>query len=132
MKQRLGIAQAIIHKPKIVLLDEPVSALDPIGRRDVLTLMDQLKKEMTILFSTHILHDAEEVSDELLLLHEGEIVESGAINDLRQKYKTAMIELQFAKDGTDYVEELTALSTVTNCSITRNTIHVTVTNIEEA
>src|SRR5690625_6994561 len=75
MKQRLGIAQAIIHEPKLLMLDEPVSALDPIGRREVLTLMEELKQDMTILFSTHILSDADEISDELLLLHEGKIVE---------------------------------------------------------
>src|SRR5699024_9255629 len=61
MKQRLGIAQAMIHQPKLLILDEPVSSLDPIGRRDVLTLMEELKKEMTILFSTHVLSDADEV-----------------------------------------------------------------------
>src|SRR5690606_21871186 len=83
MKQRLGIAQAIIHQPKLVILDEPVSALDPIGRREVLTLMEELKKEMTILFSTHILNDADEISDELLLLHDGKIVEAGSMELLR-------------------------------------------------
>src|SRR5690625_2093534 len=77
MKQRLGIAQAIIHKPKLLLLDEPVSSLDPIGRREVLTLMEELKEQMTILFSTHILSDADEISDELILLNEGELIEAG-------------------------------------------------------
>src|SRR5699024_2191951 len=79
MKQRLGIAQAIIHQPKLLMMDEPVSSLDPIGRREVLTLMEELKEDMTILFSTHILTDADEVSDELLLLHEGRMVESGSM-----------------------------------------------------
>src|SRR5699024_3219502 len=74
MKQRLGIAQALIHQPKLLILDEPVSALDPVGRREVLTLILNLKKKMTILFSTHILSDADEVCDDLLLLHQGELV----------------------------------------------------------
>src|SRR5699024_4898527 len=65
MKQRLGIAQALIHQPKLLILDEPVSALDPVGRREVLTLIENLKKKMTILFSTHILSDADEVCDDL-------------------------------------------------------------------
>src|SRR5690625_7946049 len=77
MKQRLGIAQAIIHKPKLLMLDEPVSSLDPLGRREVLTLMEELKEQMTILFSTHILSDADEISDELILLNEGELIEAG-------------------------------------------------------
>ena len=98
MKQRLGIAQAIIHKPKLLILDEPVSSLDPIGRREVLTLMEELKKEMSILFSTHILTDADEVSDALLLLHQGNIVESGSMAMLRQKYQTSTIALEFVSD----------------------------------
>ena len=58
MKQRLGLAQALIHRPKLLILDEPVSALDPIGRREVMGLLRDLKQETTILFSTHVLHDA--------------------------------------------------------------------------
>src|SRR5699024_9690079 len=69
MKQRLGIAQAIIHHPKLLILDEPVSALDPAGRREILNLMEILKDEMSILFSTHILADADEVCDEVILLN---------------------------------------------------------------
>ena len=59
MKQRLGLAQAIVHKPKILLLDEPVSALDPVGRREIMNLLKSLQQNMTILYSTHILNDAE-------------------------------------------------------------------------
>lgn len=66
MKQRLGISQAIVHKPKLLLLDEPVSALDPVGRREVLDLLKGLQQETTILYSTHILNDAEEMTDQLL------------------------------------------------------------------
>ena len=61
MKQRLGLAQAILHEPELLILDEPVSALDPTGRREVLELIREMKKKMTVLFSTHILHDAEQV-----------------------------------------------------------------------
>ena len=97
MKQRLGIAQAIIHRPQLVMLDEPVSALDPFGRREVLELLEGLKKETTILFSTHILNDAEEVCDEILFLHNGEIVESGTMEDLRERHQQAKIDLIFRK-----------------------------------
>src|SRR5699024_7903540 len=106
MLQRLGIAQAIIHKPRILMLDEPVSSLDPIGRREVLHLMEQLKEEMTIIFSTHILSDADEISDELLLLHEGKLVKSGSLDMLRKKYQTAMIELQFEENAQLYLDRL--------------------------
>ncbi|MBO0958333.1 ABC transporter ATP-binding protein [Neobacillus sp. MM2021_6] len=95
MKQRLGIAQALIHRPQLIMLDEPVSALDPIGRREVLDLLEGLKKETTILFSTHILSDAEEVCDEILFLHNGEIVESGSMIDLRERHQQAKIDLYF-------------------------------------
>lgn len=132
MKQRLGIAQAIIHQPKILFLDEPVSALDPIGRREVLNLMEELKKEMTILFSTHILSDADEISDELILLHGGKIVESGSMDLLRKKYQTAKIELEFENGVDDYEQKLTSIHAVTDTSIERSVIHVTVSNIEEA
>lgn len=132
MKQRLGIAQAIIHKPKLLMLDEPVSSLDPIGRREVLTLMEELKEHMTILFSTHILSDADEVSDELLLLNKGEIIESGTLKALRQKYQTTTIELQFKTDLEGYQEKINTLSSVEKSAIRRDTLLVTVTDSLQA
>lgn len=132
MKQRLGIAQAIIHKPKLLMLDEPVSSLDPIGRREVLTLMQELKKEMTILFSTHILGDADEVSDELLLLNKGEIVESGSMVDLRKKYQTEKIELEFQNESVAYQSKVDELPSIVNSYVERNILHVTATDIEKA
>lgn len=132
MKQRLGIAQAMIHSPKLLLLDEPVSALDPIGRREILLLMEELKQEMTILFSTHILNDADEISDELLLLHKGKMVESGSMDTLRKKYETAIIEVQFERNTAFFAEELRKLPTVHDLSIVRHTIHLSVINISDA
>ncbi|WP_252312336.1 ABC transporter ATP-binding protein [Sinobaca sp. H24] len=73
MKQRLGIAQAIIHRPRLLLLDEPMSALDPQGRKDIVLLLAELKKTTTILYSTHILHDAEQIADDILMMNKGEI-----------------------------------------------------------
>lgn len=132
MKQRLGIAQAIIHQPKLLMMDEPVSSLDPIGRREILTLMEELKKDMTILFSTHILTDADEISDELLLLHEGRIVEFGSMDELRKKYQTATIELGFETDIEYYQEIINEFSSVLTSSTEQNTLHVSVSNIELA
>ncbi len=102
MKQRLGIAQALIHRPQLIMLDEPVSALDPIGRREVLDLLEGLKKETTILFSTHILNDAEEVCDEILFLHNGRIVESGTMDELRERHQQAKIDLVFRGQANQY------------------------------
>lgn len=95
MKQRLGIAQALIHKPQILILDEPVSALDPFGRREIIDLIKLMKTETTILFSTHILNDAEEVCDQVLLLNNGELIEDGNIVDVRAKHSSQMIRLTF-------------------------------------
>src|SRR5690625_636552 len=132
MKQRLGIAQAIIHEPKLLMLDEPVSALDPIGRREVLTLMEELKKDMTILFSTHILSDADEISDELLLLHEGKIVEAGSIETLRKKYQTTTLELTVEYGLTDFQHMINELDSVSDSSIDRSVMHISVFDIQTA
>ncbi|MBM7601952.1 ABC-2 type transport system ATP-binding protein [Virgibacillus halotolerans] len=132
MKQRLGIAQATIHKPKLLLLDEPVSSLDPIGRREVLTLMEELKQEMTILFSTHILGDADEVSDELLLLHQGKIVESGTMAELRKKYQTAKIELEFQHDSIPYQAKVNAMASIESSYVDQNMLHVNAIDITQA
>lgn len=86
MKQRLGIAQAIVHRPTVLLLDEPVSALDPFGRRDMMNLLKKLQQTTTILYSTHILNDAEEMTDQILFLKDGTLIEQGTIEDIRERY----------------------------------------------
>ncbi|GAM16733.1 ABC transporter ATP-binding protein [Mesobacillus selenatarsenatis] len=106
MKQRLGIAQAIIHRPKLIMLDEPVSALDPFGRREVLELLEKLKKEATVLFSTHILNDAEEVCESILFLHNGEIIESGTMDEFREKYHQSKIDLVFSQEASSFLKTL--------------------------
>ncbi|MBS4190865.1 ABC transporter ATP-binding protein [Bacillus sp. FJAT-49705] len=132
MKQRLGIAQAIIHRPKLVMLDEPVSALDPFGRREVLELMERMKKETTILFSTHILNDAEEVCDDILFLHKGEIVESGSMKELRDKYQQSKIDLVFRGESDQYIEKLSSLVEIQSISVHENKISFFVHNIDDA
>jgi ABC-2 type transport system ATP-binding protein len=83
MLQRVGIGQAILHDPKLVFFDEPMSGLDPMGRREVRDLMEQLKHEgKTVFFSTHILSDAEALCDRVAIIHKGELRGVGAIEDL--------------------------------------------------
>ena len=83
MLQRVGIAQAILHDPKVVFFDEPMSGLDPMGRREVRDLMEQLKHEgKTVFFSTHILSDAEALCDRVAILNKGELRGVGAVADL--------------------------------------------------
>jgi ABC-2 type transport system ATP-binding protein len=74
MRQRLGLAQALVSRPPVLLLDEPVSSLDPIGRREVLELMQQVKGEATVFYSTHILDDVQRVSDYVAILDRGRLV----------------------------------------------------------
>jgi len=83
MLQRAGIAQAILHEPNVVFFDEPMSGLDPMGRREVRDLMDQLRQEgKTVFFSTHILSDAEALCDRVAIIHQGELRGVGAVADL--------------------------------------------------
>lgn len=98
MKQRLGLAQAIVHKPELLLLDEPVSALDPVGRRQVMNLLKELQQQTTILYSTHILNDAEEMTDQLLFLRKGVLVENGSLTDVSKKYANPRILIEFELD----------------------------------
>jgi ABC-2 type transport system ATP-binding protein len=81
-RQRLGIAQAQINHPDLLILDEPAAALDPIGRRDVLEIMRRLKKHTTIFFSTHILDDVQQVSDGVAILNKGRLVAQGSTDEL--------------------------------------------------
>lgn len=83
MLQRVGIAQAILHEPKVIFFDEPMSGLDPMGRREVRDLMDELKGQgKTVFFSTHILSDAESLCDRVAIIHRGELQGVGAVADL--------------------------------------------------
>ncbi|MGB7585717.1 MAG: ABC transporter ATP-binding protein [Terriglobales bacterium] len=83
MLQRVGIAQAILHDPRVLFFDEPMSGLDPIGRREVRDLMEELKQAgKTVFFSTHILSDAEALCDRVAIIHQGELRGVGAVADL--------------------------------------------------
>ncbi len=86
MKQRLGVAQALINSPRLLLLDEPTSALDPIGRREVLEMIAALSGRTTVFFSTHILADVERVCDTVAVLAGGRVVEQAAIDELRSRH----------------------------------------------
>jgi len=86
MLQRVGLAQAILHNPKVVFLDEPMSGLDPMGRREVRELIQQLRREgKTVFFSTHILSDAEALCDRVAVIHQGELRGVGAVAELTRQ-----------------------------------------------
>ncbi len=87
MRQRLGIAQALIGSPSVLLLDEPVSALDPLGRREVLDLMRELRGDVTVFYSTHILDDVQRVSDHVAILDHGRLVTAAPTADLLERFE---------------------------------------------
>jgi ABC-2 type transport system ATP-binding protein len=123
MLQRAGIAQAILHNPKLVFLDEPMSGLDPIGRREVRDLMEQLKHEgKTIFFSTHILSDAESLCDHVAIIHKGVLRSVGAVEDLTS---TVQGKIEIVWQGTQIpasIKGLTSDSHVTGDRV-RAVIH---------
>jgi ABC-2 type transport system ATP-binding protein len=82
MLQRLGLAATLVGDPDLVLLDEPCSALDPLGRREVLDLIARLRGEATVVFSSHILSDVQEVCDTVGILREGRLIFEGPLQDL--------------------------------------------------
>ena len=96
MKQRLGLATTIIGRPKLILLDEPCSALDPIGRHDVLKIVTKLKKPATVLFSTHILSDVETVCDSVTVVDHGRTLYEGTVSGIsnnEKSFEESVIEL---------------------------------------
>ena len=87
MKQRLGIAQALLARPKLLICDEPTSALDPIGRKEILDILLSVREHTTVLFSTHILSDVERICTDVALLHNGKIAMKGSVSELKSAYR---------------------------------------------
>lgn len=106
MKQRLGIAQALVNDPKVLIMDEPVSALDPIGRREVLNIVEDLKKNMTIFLSTHILADVDRICDDVAIINKGKIVTVSSLSLLKEKYAKEILEVEFNADPEKLMPEL--------------------------
>lgn len=94
MRQRLGIGQAMLPRPPVLFLDEPVSALDPAGRRDVLELIGSLRGSATVFMSTHILNDVERVCDRVAIIDRGRLVIESAMGDLLAEHATPVLELE--------------------------------------
>lgn len=93
MKQRLGLAAALLPHPRLVILDEPASALDPAGRREVLDLIASMRSRTTVFFSSHILADVEQICDEVAVLKGGEKVVESSVKDLLKKYAPVCYEV---------------------------------------
>jgi ABC-2 type transport system ATP-binding protein len=118
MLQRVGIAQAILHDPNLVFFDEPMSGLDPMGRREVRDLMEQLKHEgKTVFFSTHILSDAEALCDRVAIIHQGELKGVGAVADLTS---SVVGKVEVIWQGTQVPASMKALGA--ECHVTGDTV----------
>ncbi len=108
MKQRLGVAQALINAPRLLLLDEPTSALDPIGRREVLEMIASLAGRTTVFFSTHILADVERVCSDVAVLARGRVAAQAGIDDLKARHGGAHRVVIEVDDPASLESELTA------------------------
>lgn len=108
-RQRLGIAQAQINYPDLLILDEPAASLDPIGRHDVLEVMSRLRKHTTIFYSTHILDDVQKVSDTVAILNHGKLVAQGPIESILAGSENAVYSVRFKNITETLMNRITAL-----------------------
>lgn len=136
MVQRLGIAQAILHNPPVLFLDEPTSALDPAGRYEVLDLMDRLRGQVTIFFSTHILSDVERVCDTIAIIHQGKLVLVSDRQALLEKYPVNTVELELAAEDDPvsdaFVDEIKAQPWFSSFTRSEKTLRISVNQLEAA
>jgi ABC-2 type transport system ATP-binding protein len=126
MRQRLGLAQALVHQPSILLLDEPVSALDPAGRKEVLELIDSLRRQATILLSTHILADVERVCDVVGIIHHGRLVIEAERESLLERYGVPVIEVESEGPLQAWSEQAGSLPGVEQVSLANHTARLRV------
>jgi len=106
MRQRLGIAQALMNRPKVLFMDEPTSALDPIGRKEILTLVHNLRETATVFMSTHILSDVERVCDMVGIINKGKLMTISTVDALQKKYARSIFEMEFVEDPAAFLETL--------------------------
>jgi len=136
MRQRLGIAQALLHGPQLLFLDEPVSSLDPEGRRDLLALIAGLRGEATVVFSTHVLSDVERICDRIAILDRGRLVTEGPLDELLAAHARPIYRLVPAPDQDAQVaaliDRLRAAPWTTDVSIEHDVVRVAVSDPEAA
>ena len=134
--QRLGIAQAQIHEPDLVILDEPAAALDPLGRRDVLSILEQFKATSTVFYSTHILDDVQRVSDMVCILKDGRIVRQGPLDDVlaggTESLFTVAVEGDVERARTSLLDEPWVQTVAVDGGSTSAELRVVVSDVEVA
>ena len=135
-RQRLGIAQAQVHHPELLILDEPAANLDPMGRRDVLKIMERIRKHATIFYSTHILDDVQKVSDTVAILNHGELVAQAPIGELLAGTGGTVYRIAFKRGHEEAQARISAQGWVSGITVIpgdlRTTLQVAVTDEEAA
>ena len=133
MRQRLGLAQALYHRPEVLLLDEPVSALDPAGRKDVLGLIEGLRGNCTVFMSTHILADVERICDSVAVIDHGRLLAEGRRDELIERYAAPALRVEAAVSAAEafaaWAAGLSALPWVSAVNLDGLTATVQVTDL---
>jgi ABC-2 type transport system ATP-binding protein len=109
MRQRLGLAQALINRPQVLFLDEPASALDPAGRYEILQSIAELRGQATVFMSTHILADVERICDHVAILNHGQLVVAATVTDLQERYAQPTYEIELEPHQPEGAATLEAL-----------------------
>jgi ABC-2 type transport system ATP-binding protein len=130
MKQRLGLAQALINSPEIVFLDEPTSALDPLGRKEVLDTILSFKEKVTVFFSTHILSDVERVCNRAVILNKGKLIVDDSIPNLRKKFGDTVLEMELTNTNEDLFNRIKSNPNIKNLEVNKNNIKMVLLNEE--
>lgn len=132
MRQRLGLAQALVNHPEVLFLDEPVSALDPVGRKEVLELIERLRGQCTVFMSTHILGDVERVCDVVGIMARGQLVIQAERKTLLNQYAVPAFEIEAEGLITGWAERIRLLAWVKSVDVDGQIARITVTNMAAA
>ncbi len=128
MRQRLGLAQALINQPEVLFLDEPVSSLDPAGRYDLLSIIDSLRNATTVFMSSHILADIERVCDRVAIINRGRLIVEASLEELQASYALPIVVVQVEQadpSGLEaLLERIRAQSWASNVTLDRDELRV--------
>jgi ABC-2 type transport system ATP-binding protein len=133
MKQRLGIAQALLNEPRLLICDEPTSALDPIGRKEILDILSIARERTTIVFSTHILSDVERIADNIGVINDGKLVLEGPVQNIKnmKRKDTIQIVLSNQEMNTELMSRINELPFVLEGALEKDGILIKLTNAEK-
>ena len=120
MKQRLGIAQALLNRPKLLICDEPTSALDPVGRKEILDILLTVREQTTVLFSTHILSDVERICTDVAFLNNGVVETQGMLSDIKIRYRSEeyLVETENDADALKLIQDFPSMKQIDRYQLT--------------